>query len=76
MYGHNSILSQVEMSYTMIASLIAVDTPRQVGWHMATAQRGGATLEEVRAIRLIAMKVVEKTGLKWKAGVPDVDVEA
>lgn len=71
-YGHDSVLSQLETSYTMVASLIASDTPRQITWHMSNARRGGATLEEVRAIRLISMQVSEKAGVKWKAGVPEI----
>jgi len=57
----------------MVASLIASDCPLQIGWHLANARRGGATLEEVRAARLIAMLVSEKVGVKWKAGVPEIE---
>lgn len=71
-YGHDSCLSQLETSFTMVASLVASDTPRQINWHMSNARRGGATLEEVQAIRTISMQVSEKAGVKWKAGVPEI----
>jgi len=72
-YGYQSYLSQVESSYTMVAALIAFDTPRQIGWHLSNARRGGATLEELKAVRTIAMEVSEKVGIKWKAGVPEIE---
>lgn len=66
------MLSQVETSYVIVAALIAVDAPRQIVWHLANAQNGGATLEEAKAVREIAMKVSQKAGVKWKSGVPEV----
>ncbi|KAI0927929.1 hypothetical protein AcW2_004097 [Taiwanofungus camphoratus] len=71
-YGGTSVLSQVETSYVIVAALIAVDAPRQIVWHLANAQNGGATLEEAKAVREIAMKVSQKAGVKWKSGVPEV----
>jgi len=71
-YGGTDILSQVETSYAIVAALIAIDAPRQISWHLANAQNGGATLEEARAVREIAMKIAEKAGVQWKDGVPEV----
>ncbi|PCH38586.1 hypothetical protein WOLCODRAFT_88179 [Wolfiporia cocos MD-104 SS10] len=71
-YGGTDILTQVETSYVVVAALIAVDAPRQIVWHLANAQNGGATLEEARAVREIAMKVAEVSGVKWENGVPEV----
>ncbi|KDQ59667.1 hypothetical protein JAAARDRAFT_33236 [Jaapia argillacea MUCL 33604] len=71
-YGFTPILSPLETSYTLVAALIAGDTPRQIAWHLGNAQRNGATLEEVRAVRTIAMEVAEACGVKWKEGVPEV----
>ncbi|OCH90642.1 hypothetical protein OBBRIDRAFT_793081 [Obba rivulosa] len=71
-YGGTSVLSQVESSFTIVAALIAVDAPRQITWHLANAQNGGATLDEAKAVRKIAMDVAERAGLVWKAGVPEV----
>ncbi|GBE82767.1 hypothetical protein BKA93DRAFT_526001 [Sparassis latifolia] len=70
-YGGTTLLTQVETSFTIVAALIAVDAPRQIVWHLANAQHGGATLEEAKAVRQIAMTVAEKSGVVWKAGVPE-----
>ncbi|KZT04570.1 uncharacterized protein LAESUDRAFT_657584 [Laetiporus sulphureus 93-53] len=72
-YGGTDVLTQVETTYAIVAALIAVDAPRQVGWHLANAQHGGATREEAKAVREIAMKVAEQAGVKWQDGVPDVE---
>lgn len=71
-YGGTSILTQVETSYALVAALIAVDAPRQITWHMANARHGGATLEEARAVREIAMTIARSAGVKWRDGVPEV----
>jgi len=72
-FGHNSVLTQAETSYALVASLIAGDTPRQIGWHLANARRGGASLEQQRAVRLIAMEASATAGVRWRApGVPQI----
>ncbi|EMD34372.1 hypothetical protein CERSUDRAFT_55073 [Gelatoporia subvermispora B] len=71
-YGGTDVISQVESSFAIVAALIAVDAPRQITWHLANAQNGGATLDEARAVRKIAMDVAQKAGVAWKAGVPEV----
>ncbi|KAH8114126.1 hypothetical protein DFH11DRAFT_250548 [Phellopilus nigrolimitatus] len=76
-YGHiynaNHVLSQRDTSYAMVATLISMDTPRQAGWHLATCRRGGASLQEVQAVRRIAMEVAGKCGVVWRDGVPEVE---
>ena len=72
MYGINDVVSQVETSYSIVSALIAMDTPRQISWHMSNCLRGGASLEEVRAVRAIAMDVAAKCGVTWRDGVPEV----
>lgn len=71
-YGGTDVLTQVETSYAIVAALIAIDAPRQIVWHLANAQHGGATKEEAKAAREIAMRIAEKAGVKWKDGVPEV----
>ncbi|KAK0452750.1 uncharacterized protein EV420DRAFT_1482057 [Desarmillaria tabescens] len=57
-YGHTysffDVVSPAETSFTMVAALIANDTPRQVDWHLRGSVRNGATLDEVKAVRQIA----------------------
>ena len=71
-YGQTDVLSQVEVSYILVAALIAVDTPRQIVWHLANAQHGGATVEETKAVRQISMEVAQKSGVRWRNAVPEV----
>ena len=61
-----------ETSYTLIAALIASDTPTQIRWHLAGARRNGGSVEQVRAVREMAMRVANAAGVKWKGEVPDV----
>ncbi|KAE9398329.1 hypothetical protein BT96DRAFT_883056 [Gymnopus androsaceus JB14] len=71
-YGFTNVLSPLETSYVLVASLIASDTPRQINWHLDGARRNGATLEEVKAVRQIAIEAASAAGVKWKDGVPEV----
>ncbi|KAL4245524.1 Peroxisomal Targeting Signal 1 Protein [Abortiporus biennis] len=71
-YGGTNVLSQVETSYVIATANIAMDTPRQVGWHLKNAQNGGATIDQVKAVREIAMEVSEKAGITWRDGVPEI----
>lgn len=75
-YGHtynaNHVLSQRDTSYVIVSALISMDTPRQVAWHLANCRRGGASIDEVKAIRQIAMKVAGACGITWRNGVPEV----
>ncbi|KAF8626203.1 hypothetical protein AX15_004893 [Amanita polypyramis BW_CC] len=72
-YGFTDVLSMEETSYTLVASLISVDTAQQISWHLANARRSGATLEEIRAVREIAVEVGRKAGVEWRNGVPEVE---
>ncbi|KAI0700539.1 hypothetical protein C8T65DRAFT_580280 [Cerioporus squamosus] len=71
-YGGTDVLTPVELIYVMVAALIAVDSPTQVGWHLANARRSGAPLAETRAVRETAMQVARRAGVVWRAGVPEV----
>jgi len=71
-YGFTDILSPLETSYTLVAALIASDSPRQIQWHLDGARRGGATFEETQAVRTMSMEVAALAGIKWRDGVPEV----
>jgi hypothetical protein len=70
-YGYTEFVNQLETSYVLVGSLIAADTPRQINWHMDNARRGGASLEQVRAARLIAIRASESAGVRWRNVVPE-----
>lgn len=72
-YGHLAHTSQLDTTYAIVAALIAMDTPRQVAWHLANARRGGASLEEVRAVREMALRVARRAGVVWRNVVPEVE---
>lgn len=71
-YGYTDVLSALETSYTLVAALIAGDTPQQIFWHLNGARRGGATLDEVKAVRQISIEVASRCGISWSDGVPEV----
>ncbi|KXN82618.1 hypothetical protein AN958_02469 [Leucoagaricus sp. SymC.cos] len=71
-YGHTEVISALETSFTLVAALIAGDTPQQIFWHLNGARRGGATLEEVKAVRQISIEVANRCGISWSDGVPEV----
>ena len=62
-------------SYAIVAALIAMDTPRQIGWHLSNCRRGGATFEEVKSVREICIKIAGACGITWRNGVPEVKDE-
>jgi alkylhydroperoxidase/carboxymuconolactone decarboxylase family protein YurZ len=71
-YAFMGVTSAKETSFTMISALIPNDTPRQVEWHLTGAVRNGATVEEVRGVREIALKIAIKAGVPLKNEVPDI----
>jgi hypothetical protein len=70
--GYTEILDQLETSYVLVSSLIAVDTPSQIGWHLDNARRGGASLEQIRAVRQIAICASQSAGVRWRNVIPEV----
>jgi hypothetical protein len=73
-YGHTDIISMLETSHVMIAALVAGDTPQQITWHLDNAQKAGATLGEVRAVREVSLEVAKISGVQWRHSVPQVEV--
>ncbi|EJD39316.1 hypothetical protein AURDEDRAFT_116225 [Auricularia subglabra TFB-10046 SS5] len=70
--GAEHLLSTVETSFVLVAALVAGDTPRQVGWHLANARRIGASKDEAQAVRQIAIECAKAAGVVWKNEIPDV----
>jgi endoribonuclease Dicer len=71
-YGHTEVLPALETSYTLVASLIAGDTPLQISWHLNGARRRGATVEQVKGVREISIAVAQRCGVVWSNEVPEV----
>ena len=75
-YGVTTTLSTRMLVYVQVAALVAAYAPRQVAWHLGNARAQGAPLEEVRAVRAVAVEVARRAGVVWRSGVPEVEVEA
>ncbi|KAJ8474649.1 hypothetical protein ONZ45_g15876 [Pleurotus djamor] len=70
--SHCSIVSLLETSYCFITASILDDFPRQVPWFYLAAMRHGASIEEVQAIRDIAIKVASLIDVTFREKVPEV----
>ncbi|EFI28454.1 hypothetical protein CC1G_13987 [Coprinopsis cinerea okayama7 len=68
------ILSPLETSFTLVAALIAGDTPQQIAWHLKGALRCGASVEEIHAARKIAIEVAKHSGVQWRNPVPEIEL--
>ncbi|KAL2162808.1 hypothetical protein VTH06DRAFT_6644 [Thermothelomyces fergusii] len=68
MYGYvlsnTSVLSASETSLVMIASLIPLDVNPQLKGHLRGALNGGATVEQVKAVRNVAVQICVAAGMK------------
>ncbi|ORY71759.1 AhpD-like protein [Pseudomassariella vexata] len=66
-YGHllsnTRVLSSAETSFVLIAGLIPQDVNPQLKGHLRGALNGGATVEEVRAVREVAVTICEAAGM-------------
>ena len=71
-YGHLGATSQLDSTYAIVTALIAMDTPRQVRWHLENARRGGATVEETKVVREMAVRIAKRAGIVWRNVVPEV----
>lgn len=71
-YQYHLLWSNVQVRRRSL-SVIASGSPRQmIQWHLNGPRRTGATLEEIQAVRKIAMEVASAAGINWKNGVPEV----
>ncbi|MCJ1477498.1 hypothetical protein MMC13_006170 [Lambiella insularis] len=67
MYGYilsnTSVLSAAESSYVLVAGLIPQDVNPQLKGHLKGALNNGATVDEVKAVREIVMRICEASGM-------------
>jgi alkylhydroperoxidase/carboxymuconolactone decarboxylase family protein YurZ len=68
MYGYvlsnTSVLSPAETSFVMIAGLIPQDVNPQLKGHLRGALNGGATVEQVKAVRHVVVELCKAAGMK------------
>jgi alkylhydroperoxidase/carboxymuconolactone decarboxylase family protein YurZ len=63
-----NVLSPAETSFVLIAGLIPQDLNPQLKGHLRGALNGGATVEEVRAVREIVVRICEEAGMRKLEG--------
>ncbi|KAI7781217.1 carboxymuconolactone decarboxylase [Diaporthe eres] len=87
-YGYllstTSVLSEAETSFVMIAGLVPQDVNPQLKGHLRGALNGGASVEQVRAVRQVSIQVCRASGMRlltaddppgcwgWRAEVQDL----
>lgn len=79
------VLDEMQTSFVMIAALIPGGHNRQLRGHLQGtdypcvstltigALNNGATREEVKAVREIAIRICQELGIKWKTSIVDLD---
>ncbi|KAG8354604.1 hypothetical protein FVEN_g7599 [Fusarium venenatum] len=62
--SNTDVLTPAETSFVLIASLIPQDVNPQLKGHLRGALNGGASEDEVRAVRDVVIKICEASGMK------------
>ncbi|EHA57207.1 hypothetical protein MCOR02_004179 [Pyricularia oryzae] len=62
--SNTAVLTPAETSFVLIAGLIPQDVNPQLKGHLKGALNGGATVDEVKAVRNIAMAICESAGMR------------
>lgn len=67
MYGYilsnTQVLTPAETSFVLVTALIPQDVNPQLKGHLKGALNGGATVEEVKAVRNVVMEICEAAGM-------------
>jgi alkylhydroperoxidase/carboxymuconolactone decarboxylase family protein YurZ len=70
--SETKILSPIETSMTTIASLLPMDVPTQVRWHMRGLLRNNGTEEQILEALKVAKGAVDVSGVVLKGSIPEV----
>ncbi|KAJ8474646.1 hypothetical protein ONZ45_g15878 [Pleurotus djamor] len=70
--GYSSAVSTLETSYALIAAGILDDYPREVCWFYLAALRQGATIDQTKAVREMALKAASLSKFALREKVPEV----
>lgn len=62
--SNTNVLSAAETSFVMIAGLIPQDVNPQLKGHLRGALNGGATVEQVQAVRNVVVDICSAAGMK------------
>jgi hypothetical protein len=69
-----SILNSVETSQVLLASLIPLDVPTQVKWHMRGLIRNGGTDEDIKYVVDIASQIYQAMEVTLRTELPPISV--
>ncbi|KAJ8516348.1 hypothetical protein ONZ45_g6330 [Pleurotus djamor] len=70
--GHSSVLSFLETSYILISASILNDSPREASWYYLAAMRHGATIDQTKRVREMALKVASLSDARLREVFPEV----
>lgn len=71
--SERSVLTDLDTSRLSLASLVTMDVPKQLSWHMRGFINLGGTRAELVKTLEIAKTIVDITGVKLKNELPDID---
>lgn len=71
--SERSVLAELDTSRISLASLVTMDVPKQLSWHMRGFIKLGGTREELSKTLEIANTIVNITGVKLQNTMPDID---
>jgi hypothetical protein len=66
------ILSPIETSMTTISSLLPMDVPIQVKWHMRGLLRNNGSEQQILEALSVAKGAIDVSGVVLKGGIPEV----
>lgn len=70
--SNTNVLSPAETSFVVISALIPQDVNPQLKGHLKGALNGGATIEEVKAVRDVVLQICKAAGMR-KLGDGEID---
>lgn len=70
--SETKVLSPIETSMTTIPSLLAMDVPTQVKWHMRGLLRNNGSDTQIREALELSAGASDVSGVKLLNGVPEI----
>lgn len=71
--SERAVLTELDTSRISLASLVTMDVPKQLGWHMRGFMKLGGTRQELTKTLEIAKTIVDITGVSLQHSLPDIE---
>ncbi|CAK7207009.1 hypothetical protein SEUCBS139899_009817 [Sporothrix eucalyptigena] len=71
--SERSVLADIDTSRISLASLVTMDVPKQLSWHIRGFMNLGGTREELIKTLDIAKTIVDIVGVNLQNPIPDID---